>query len=210
VNGDRSAGRAKKALAWLCQTYPNHEFLFTDVREPLKIGTERLPISEAVVRIVIGQMLSRSAAQAIYARCVSRVYALGAQGTWALGATELRGCGVSQRKADAIARFGAAYAATPSRFDAWYKLDQGGLNAAIRGQWGMSNWTADMLSIFYIGHEDVFPSTDASIKRALNFLDSCATGEKTLDPSRAKPYRSYLALYLWNALDTDLLRKCAD
>jgi DNA-3-methyladenine glycosylase II len=73
----------------------------------------------------------------------------------------------------------------------------------------MGNWTASIISLFYIGHEDVFPSADGSLRRAMAILDRTKRGKrkKPFDPDRAAPYRSYLALYLWHALDSGLLKQ---
>ena len=72
----------------------------------------------------------------------------------------------------------------------------------------MGDWTASILALFYVGHEDVFPAGDGSLQRAITALQRIGTKRSRrykFDPERAQPFRSYLALYLWQALDTGML-----
>lgn len=187
--------------------YPGYEFLFSGVTHPKRIAKSSVAIPEAIVRIVAGQMLSRHAAKTIYQRCVERAVASRLLGTWQLTREELRSCGLSGRKADAIESFSKQYRSIPKLFERWWELDPSELNREVCNQKGMSDWTASMLSIFYLGHEDVFPSRDASIKKAMVLAHQKSNSAKVIDPDAAKPFRSYLALYLWQALDSGELRQ---
>jgi len=68
--------------------------------------------------------------------------------------------------------------------------------------WGLSNWSASILAIFYFGFEDVYPENDGSIRRVTRLLEQKGI---TFDPEQASPYRSYLALYLWEILDRKMI-----
>ena len=61
-----------------------------------------------------------------------------------------------------------------------------------------------MLLIFYFGYEDLYPEGDGSIKR---IIESFETKGIKIIPENSAPYRSYLALYLWEILDLGLLDK---
>ena len=54
------------------------------------------------------------------------------------------------------------------------------------------------------GHENVFPAGNGSLARALKSISERKRQKhsKPLDIDRASPYRSYLALYLWQMLDS--------
>ena len=58
-----------------------------------------------------------------------------------------------------------------------------------------------MLAISQFHHEDVFPWTDGSIVRAAKLLSAQFYGNGTFNSEKGSPYRTYLALYFWKALD---------
>lgn len=66
--------------------------------------------------------------------------------------------------------------------------------------WGVGQWTADMISIFYFGDKDIWPDGDLAARKTLEKLTS--RRRKTIRTAkRFAPYRSYLALYMWEYLD---------
>ncbi len=194
---------SQKVQRFLIEAYPAIQHIFTPVIP--KIRPRRIHLGDAVVRVVIGQMLSAQAAGTIYAR-VASCARQGRLNTWELGESELRGCGLSRAKSRAITEFGAALRRDPNLVNNWRRMSAGRVTKEISAFWGMSNWTASILALFYLGHEDVFPRDDGSLKRALSLLEkSSGIRPKLLEPERACPYRSYLALYLWRALDSGTL-----
>jgi DNA-3-methyladenine glycosylase II len=151
-------------------------------------------------------MLSRKAAASIYSRLQTKAKEEGLSGTWELRDAHLAACGVSSRKIKTIKCFRTNYIRDPGYYQNWKNLSPNSLLQEVNKQWGMSDWTSNMLSIFHFGHEDVFPENDGSIKRALNLAHELINRSAKLDPKAAKPYRSYLALYLWQALDHGILK----
>lgn len=66
---------------------------------------------------------------------------------------------------------------------------------------GVGKWTVDMMLIFNIGHLDIFPETDLSIRKGCSELFEI----ENLSPKMAieltqewKPYRSIASWYIWN------------
>lgn len=164
-------------------------------------------LPEAVVRVVIGQMLSGKAADTIYGRVKEAAEARNLPGSWLLDMATLRSCGLSSAKANAIAALRAQIGSDPAALDHWYALSPDALLEEIMALRGMGAWSAAILALFYVGHEDIFPSGDGSLARALRLIaESAPEGDAwVLDPDLAAPYRSYLALYLWQCLDAGLL-----
>jgi DNA-3-methyladenine glycosylase II len=154
-------------------------------------------------------MLSSHAAKTIYERVASAARKHGHKGSWQLDSTMLRECGVSGSKARTIAEFGAAYDREPGRYEGWCKLTVDDLFSEVRACWGMSDWSASMLGIFYFAHEDIFPHSDGSIQRAAELLRKAGyirgRSKRAFVPEVAAPYRSYLALYMWRMLDEKVL-----
>jgi len=181
-----------------------------------EIGTLRLhkrhrySIPEAVSRTVISQMLSASAAATIRGRAEQRAGEARLNGISELSYDDLRSCGLSNAKAKAITEFAAAYRANPARYEAWRTSPKDVLFAEVKQCWGLSNWSASILGIFYFGNPDILPEDDGSIRRAVELLTRFArvpNGKPVIDESLCRPYRSYLALYLWRMLDDGILAR---
>jgi DNA-3-methyladenine glycosylase II len=161
------------------------------------------------VRVVIGQMLSRAAASTIYARLAAEADRQGLQGTWELDPHTLQRLGLSRGKVRTVKEFSQAHRCCPSEVEAWKHMSAAEIRRRVSSYWGMSDWTAGILSIFYLGHEDVFPQNDGTLKRVGELLHTkqlwCEQRDGPLGGERASPYRSYLALYLWKAIDEGFL-----
>ena len=156
----------------------------------------------SVSKIVIGQMLSRKAASCINQRAESLAVTKGKSEIALLSEEELRTCGVSSSKIKAIKLFSEQYYEDVDRYENWRNLDSTSLFVEVNKHWGLSNWSASILAIFYFGFEDVYPENDGSIKRVTGLLEQKGI---TFNPEKAAPYRSYLALYLWGILDQKLI-----
>ncbi len=185
---------------YLAVAYPQLSTLLQKVPTLELLKPQPTPIPEAVSRVVVGQMLSRTAADKIYDRLVGRQISCGHEGVWQLPESELLGCGLSRRKVRTIREFAAYYDSNPYKVEAWRALDYQELSAAVSEHWGLSRWSADMLAIFYFAMPDVFPESDGSILRVCQILESCYSMEP-IDPELARPFRSMLARYMWALLD---------
>lgn len=69
---------------------------------------------------------------------------------------------------------------------------------------GIGVWTSQMFLIFHLGREDVFPSKDLGIQKALSKILSKNLNEKDMleISEKWKPYRTYASLMLWKIIDT--------
>jgi DNA-3-methyladenine glycosylase II len=66
--------------------------------------------------------------------------------------------------------------------------------------WGVGQWTADMLGIFYFGERDIWPDTDLAVWKTLQRLTS-RRRKTTLTAAKFSPQRSLLAKYMWRIAD---------
>ncbi|MEO0344108.1 MAG: hypothetical protein AAF198_11795 [Pseudomonadota bacterium] len=186
-------------IKYLEGVYPKLIPLF-DAVGPLQPPVRHaMPLSEAVVNIVTGQMLSNIAAAAIVKRVRSAGQECGAHELFAIPEADLRRCGLSRRKIRSIKEFGVVFEDDPNRFAAWPELPYEDLRLEVRKHWGLSDWTAEMLAIFHFGHDDVFPSADGTIKRAVGLIE-CHL-DPDFDPDFARPHRTTLARALWASID---------
>lgn len=184
--------------------YPHLSNLLEKVPPLQALTPQPLPIAEAVTKIVVGQMLSRAAADTIYSRLAALCARRGLEGTWMLSEADLIGCGLSRRKVRTIREFATCYEHAPYEFEAWRNLDYIQLSEAVSGYWGLSQWSADMLAIFYFAMPDVFPGTDGTIIRVRQILEECYL-QGPLEPELARPFRTSLARVMWALLDGGLL-----
>ncbi len=69
---------------------------------------------------------------------------------------------------------------------------------------GIGRWTAEMFLIFSLRREDVFPLDDLGVKKAIkklyNLSEMPTNGYMLEVSSRWKPYRSIATWYLWKSL----------
>ncbi len=196
----------------LYESYPDRSEFFDrlDTLATLKPRDESIP--NAVLRTVVGQMLSSTAARTIYSRLVDRARTKESVETWVLSPEEMRECGLSRSKCRTVVEFRERYLQNPDSIEAWPTLSFEELQNEVNSYWGMSNWTASIISLFYFGNEDVFPREDGSIQTSLRLLKdqfpSKSRSNKEIDPDGCRPYRSYLALALWKGLDDGVLTRC--
>lgn len=159
------------------------------------------PLAERLCRSVAGQQLSVKAARSIWERVLM-----------AAGETSLidflcdanheaiRRCGLSTAKTRAICAIGDAARDGRLEAEALREMDHPTRSAHLTDLWGVGQWTADMISIFYFGEEDIWPEGDVAARKTLERLTS--PRRKTVrTAARFAPYRSYLALYMWRHVD---------
>jgi len=156
----------------------------------------------AISEVVIGQMLSRDAARSIRNRAYNLSESKGYDYIANLSIEDLRAAGLSGGKIKTIKLVLDAFKKDPQRINQWPILTYEELRTDVSSFWGISDWTASILSLFYFGNPDVFPSKDGSIIRVTKKLEEIGA---FFNADEARPYRSYLALYLWSILDNEII-----
>jgi DNA-3-methyladenine glycosylase II len=183
-------------------TYPGLSGYLANLPAIQPLHPKDISVLGAISKITIGQMLSRKAASTIIHRVETLAAKEGKYEIALLSEQEMRSCGISSSKAKAIKLFAEQYFNDINRYENWRNLDSPGLFSEINKHWELSHWSASMLAIFYFGFEDVYPVNDGSIKRITGLLELKGI---TFEPEKAAPYRSYLALYLWEMLDRKMI-----
>jgi len=165
--------------------------------EPPRIGKN--PIYFSLVRAVISQQLSEAAASTIFKR-LSSIAEISPDALAALDIDTFRACGISSSKAGYIK--GISKAALNGELENIGHLSNDDAIKALVKLKGVGRWTAEMILIFSLDREDIWPYDDAGLLRAAKNLYGIegvvgfiALGE------RFKPYRTYAAWYLWSSLD---------
>ena len=194
----------KKIKDYFISIYPEHTNLFLSLGKINKIKPSLSPLPEAIVRVITSQMLSGVAANTIYNRIISVREKQNLYGSWQLDFESLKKCGLSSSKANSIIEFGSYLDNDIKKIDFWRHLNNEELNYEIKKFRGLGEWSAAIISIFHLGRADIFPKGDSSLNKVIVHLTSSGkviNSNYFFDVEKAAPYRSYLALYLWKALD---------
>lgn len=186
---------------------------YPELREYLQeVGVISLPpprfdkLENAVISTIVGQMLSRKSAATIYRRLEARAKQKNLESLTHLEDQDLTACGLSQRKIKTIRSFEAYIRNNSEYAQKWEKMTYEDLLMNIKGEiYGFADWSISMIAIFHFNHVDVFPHADGTIKKALEKLQETMQGATPLMTSKAQPYSSYLALFLWAAIDQRVL-----
>lgn len=166
-----------------------------------------------LMRAIVGQQLSVKAATTIWNRFLS-LYRDNYPAPLAVletAAEDLRKCGLSSQKASYILNI--ASFSLQNRMDADH-LDQLGNEEIIAylGQIkGVGRWTVEMILMFALGREDVFPIDDLGVRNAMVKLYNVKSANRQLKAdlesiaAQWAPYRSYACLALWQWKDNPAL-----
>lgn len=160
-----------------------------------------LPFAEYLCKAITGQQLSTKAASTIWGRVAASAQGGDLIEHFHESRTELlRSCGLSGAKSKAICAI--ARTAREGGLDAGElrRLSTPERAARLTAIWGVGQWTADMMSMFYFGDPDVWPDGDVAARKTLERLTS--SRRKTARTAALfAPHRSYLALYMWKHVD---------
>ncbi len=174
--------------------------------QPLQVTpNQSFPFPERLCRAVAGQQLSVKAAASIWSRVVDNAADQPLMDYFTAVAPEtLRSCGLSAAKAKAMRAI--ALAAQSNQLDETMlaELDHEDRTRCLTEIWGVGQWTADMMGIFYFGDPDIWPDGDTTARKNLERLTS--RRRKTVrTAARFAPHRSYLALYMWHQADAPIV-----
>lgn len=152
-------------------------------------------------RAIAGQQISVKAAQSIWARVEASAGDAPLLDHFVTGNTDmLRACGLSGAKTKTIITIADTHRNVGLDTDELRALTIAERTARLTAIWGVGQWTADMMNMFYFGEPDIWPDGDVAARKTLERLTS--KRRKTVRTAqRFKPYRSWLALYMWAHAD---------
>ncbi|WP_150524217.1 DNA-3-methyladenine glycosylase family protein [Roseibium sediminis] len=154
----------------------------------------------SLAHIVTGQLLSTSAAAAIFKRLEETVQPLDAETLLRTDESDLLKAGLSRAK---VATLRAVAEATAKGLN----LEQLALAPASEAHKslckikGIGRWSADVFLVFCAGHTDIFPSGDLALRvatqTALNLPDRPEIRDLDAIAEKWAPWRSIAARLLW-------------
>ncbi len=159
----------------------------------------------SLLRSIVGQQLSVSAASAIFARVVEANggRSPAPQELLRIRRDRLRRAGLSTAKVEYVRDLAHHVLRGELDLPRLWRLDDEEVREAITAVKGLGRWTADMFLIFHLRRPDVLPVGDLGLRRAVERtyrvdLPTVAQLEALAEPWR--PYRTTASLYLWESL----------
>jgi DNA-3-methyladenine glycosylase II len=154
----------------------------------------------ALISSVVSQQISKKAAETVWDRLNTLLGTINPESIVQTNLAEIRGCGMSEKKAGYIK--GIAEAAQSGRVD--FKmlntLPDEEIIKKLSSLYGVGVWTAEMLLIFSLNRLDVLSYNDLAIRRGM--MNLYGLKELTKEKferyrKRYSPYGSVASLYLW-------------
>ena len=152
-------------------------------------------------RAISGQQISVKAAQAIWGRVEASAGERELIDHLAAADPDaLRACGLSGAKTKTIQTIARTHLEDGLDATVLRALSAEERAVKLTALWGVGQWTADMMNMFYFGEPDIWPDGDVAARKTLERLTS--KRRKTVrTAARFAPYRSYLAMYMWAHVD---------
>jgi DNA-3-methyladenine glycosylase II len=158
-----------------------------------------------LVRSIVGQQISVKAAASVWARLTATVGAPTPKVILACTVEQLRGCGLSARKAEYITDLAGHFASGQVHTRRWPRMSDEEIITELTAVRGIGVWTAEMFLIFNLVRPDIFPLDDIGLQKAvaLHYLAGERPERRELARigERWRPWRSVATWYLWRSLD---------
>jgi DNA-3-methyladenine glycosylase II len=158
-----------------------------------------------LARAIVGQQISVKAAQSVWDKVCLCAGEVTPQSVVARKRSELRACGLSERKVEYIADLAQHFVDGTIDVRRWPDMDDQAVIAELTQVRGIGRWTAEMFLIFNLLRPDVFPLDDLGLQKGIRL--SYFKGRK-LSLQRMKklgetwrPWRSVATWYLWRSRD---------
>ena len=163
---------------------------------------------ESLVRSIIYQQLSGSAASVIYNRfknLFDNKYLPNSKNILKMPSEELQKVGLSKQKIIYLKALSKQWDKIERKFCNIKMMSNYEISKILLEVKGVGQWTVDMFLIFTLAREDVFPSGDLAIKKgfaAIRNMNILPTEKYMSEESKIwKPYRTVASLYLWKISD---------
>ncbi|MEZ5647762.1 MAG: hypothetical protein R3E60_02195 [Alphaproteobacteria bacterium] len=164
----------------------------------------RMPGFPTLLRVIVSQQLSTKAAATIYGRLIAKVKSEEPkpEAVLRLSITELRGIGLSERKASYAHGLAKAVIDGTLNFDRLAEMGVEEAVTTISSLRGFGRWSAEMYLLFALGHTDVWPVDDLAVVVAVQRLKGLRQrpDKKRMEKigKAWRPYRGCVAIFLWH------------
>lgn len=171
---------------------------------------EDIDIYADLIRSIIGQQLSVKAAATIHERFLT-LFENGYPEKETLLKTDietLRRKGLSRQKANYIKNIAAFFSEKETQGVTWSELSNEEIIKKLSSIKGVGVWTVEMILMFSLNRQDVFPKGDLGIQNGMRQLYQLEGLDKKAllkeiekIAEKWKPYRTFASRYIWAAKD---------
>ena len=162
-----------------------------------------------LARSVVGQQISVKAAQTVWERLVALTdaanSALDPAAVLALETAQLRGAGLSARKAEYIADLARHFESGAVHVRQWQHMDDAAIIDELVAIRGIGRWTAEMFLIFHLLRPNILPLDDVGLLKGISvnyFSGEPVSRAEAREVGEAwAPFCSVATWYIWRSLD---------
>jgi len=158
-----------------------------------------------LARAIVGQQISVKAAQSVWNRFTGLVTVVSPGAVLSVSRTQLRACGLSDRKVEYIADLAQHFADGAVHLHRWPQMSDEEVIADLVQVRGIGRWTAEMFLMFNLLRPDVFPLDDLGLQKGLRLAYHGGRKVSMTTLRRRgeawRPWRSVATWYLWRSLD---------
>lgn len=179
------------------------------IKEPLLIQKQKPDLYNHLLRAIAGQQLSVKAASTIWERFILLFpdqYPHANQ-LISLDKEQLRSVGFSYGKAGYLKNIAEFHELHNLNSVKWKRKNEDELIEFLTQIKGVGKWTVEMILMFTLNKEDVFPLDDLGIQQAIKKLYQLDDDKKQLKTKMLaiaenwRPFRTYACIYLWRYKD---------
>lgn len=169
----------------------------------------RTNLFESLCKTVVSQQLGTRAASTIFAR-VKKVCGgkLSPRSVMEVRAVALRAAGLSAAKQKTLKELAKAVEGRKISLQALRALPYVEVESRLTEIWGLGPWSAEMFSMFSLGHPDIFSASDLGLARGIEQVYKLPQGTPRAKlvqiADKWAPYRTFASLLLWRIKDTKL------
>lgn len=156
----------------------------------------------SLVKIIIGQQLSGSAARTIVGRLDNHLgkKSFNPINISSLTNEELRSCGLSNAKVSYIKGFAQTLLEKPKYFKNLKNIQEEEILNELCKIKGVGIWTASIFAMGSLGYQNIFPYGDVSLNKAIQNLYKDGLDQESII-SKWSPYKSFACRVLWQWVD---------
>ena len=159
-----------------------------------------------LIKSIVGQQISVIAASAVWSRLFDLVGEVNPESILAKTHEELRQVGLSNRKVEYIVGIAEAWTEGLGEID-WEQMSDEEVVQELVKLRGVGRWTVQMLLIFALLRQDVFPIDDIGLIRGMEKLYNSGKPLETSELNEISekwiPYRTMGVWYIWRSIDPE-------
>ena len=154
----------------------------------------------SLVRIIIGQQISTSAAQKVYDNFKAKDL-LNEKNISQMSIENLKLLGLSNQKSNYIKDLAILLKTQKLNLNGLRYKDEASVNDILTQVKGIGKWTANNYRLFALQDVDAWPSADLALQESVKIIKKLPSRPKEEDMEKIggkwKPYRGAAAIFLW-------------